>query len=106
MFIPLGVFFAVFYRRHIKKQKTLIFLAVCLGILMDIVEDILGIHWQAWIYDTNKSLGIIPPGINIDTLVFGIGVAVTLAIMVSILAEREEKKKPFLRLIETTKKRQ
>ena len=95
LFIPLLSFLTLYYRKQISKNKKFILLVVCVGILMDIIEDIFGIHWQAWIYDSSKSLGIISPGINIDTLVFGVGVAFTLAVLVAVLAEKEEKKKSF-----------
>lgn len=83
------------YRRQIAKDIKFILSTVVFGIFIELIEDPVGTFTQVWIYDPTKSLKIFSFGINLDTVIFAIGVAYFFGVAIIVFAEKEEKKKPF-----------
>ncbi|HEX7042833.1 MAG TPA: hypothetical protein VF189_06280 [Patescibacteria group bacterium] len=98
IFTPVFAILFKFYKKHITKHLSFILVAIIIGFLYGQVTDSMGIMWQAWIYDPHKTLGFFGLGEDIDTIIFGIGVSSFFAIMVTVFAQKEEKKKSFWKI--------
>ncbi len=83
------------YKKHIQKQLRLVFLSVIIITLHFTISDPVGTVWKAWIYDTQRNLGIYITGGAIETILLGIVTGVLFGFFIAEFSEREEKKKSF-----------
>lgn len=92
--IPIFLVTRKYYKKLIKQGK-LFFLTLVFAVIGYFVVDPLATSWGAWNYHFEKTLGILIGTSVIETLMWAVAIAVLFTILVSVLAEKEEKKKPF-----------
>lgn len=82
-------------RKHPQKQLKLVILSIIIITLYFAISDPIGTVWKAWIYDSQRTLGVYITGGAIETILLGVITGVIFGLSIADFAQREEKKKPF-----------
>lgn len=96
-FAPVFVILFLFFNKTIAKNIRLIKWSIVFAVVAFFIVDPFATSWGAWGYDYSKTLGIGFGKSVIEELVWAILVCIVLAIVVAFCADKEEKKKPFLK---------
>ena len=83
--------------KKLKKYTKIIGMVVGLGLIGTFLAEPVALNWRTWSYSQDKTFGIYVGGAALETFIYAVLVAVSVASATLVWSDYEEDKKPLLK---------
>jgi len=83
--------------KKLKKYTKIIGMVVGLGLIGTFLAEPVALNWRTWSYSQDKTFGIYVAGAALETFIYAVLVAVSVASATLVWSDYEEDKKPLLK---------